>query len=312
MPGRFKRVLNGACFRPAEAVMNGNRLIASLTVVLLYIASASAQLTYTFLSVPNANTTLNGINNNGVISGNYVSNTGAGSFTWDNGIFTYFSISGCSYSAAIGINDSNVVVGYCYTTGTNRVGYIYDGQTTTFVQYSNVPYTELFGINNAGLAVGYEAPDTADYTGLTFDGTEFHTFIVPGLNSWSTFAYGVNNLGDIVGTVDTNGLNQAFLRRNGQYRKFIPSGSDTSGAIGINDNGIMLGSYGKLGAPGGCFLLNTKTGKLKTFTITGTGFDGAACTGINNAGVIVGFVINSDTGEYKGFYTSPMTDADSQ
>ncbi len=291
--------------------MKISRLIFSVFVLLLCVPITFAQITYTILDVPNANTTLNGINNNGVIVGNYVGFAHFGSFTWDNGVFSFFQVPGSLYSAGIGINDSNVVAGY-YRTATGEVGFIYDGLTFTDVQYPNVPYTELFGINNAGLVVGYEAPDTANYAGLTFDGTQFHTFTVPGLNSWSTFAYGVNNLGAIVGTVDTNGLNQAFLRRNGEYRKFSPPGSDTAGAVAINDNGIMLGSYAKLGAPGGCFLLNTKTGKYKTFTITGTGFDGAACTGINNAGVIVGFLLNSDTGVYHGFYTSPVTEADIQ
>lgn len=288
--------------------MRSAHLLGGLVCLYVCVLGAYAQITYTILDVPNANTTLSGINNNGVIVGDYVGVNHFGSFTWNNGVFSYFQVPRVEYSAAIGINDSNVVVGF-YTTATNKGGFIYDGVTFTDVQYPGVPYTELFAINNAGLAVGYEAPDTADYAGLTYDGTQFHTFTVPGLNSWSTFAYGVNNLGDIVGYVDTNGLSQAFLRSNGQYKKFLPPGSNGGSALGINDNGIIVGDYSQLSMPGGCFLLNEYTGKFVTFRITAQGSDGGTCTSINNAGVIVGFFLNSDTGVYRGFYTSPVTAA---
>ena len=92
--------------------MKFTRVTLTLAVLLVRVPLVSAQLTYTILDVPNASTSLSGINNNGVISGNFVSNTGYGSFTWQNGVFSYFSVPGALYSAAIGINDSNVVAGY--------------------------------------------------------------------------------------------------------------------------------------------------------------------------------------------------------
>lgn len=286
--------------------MKSTRVILILAALLVCVPLVSAQLTYTILDVPNASTSLSGINNNGVISGNFVSNASYGSFTWQNGVFSYFSVPGALYSAAIGINDSNVVAGY-YKTSTNEIGFTYDGQSFTNVQYPNVPYTELFGINNAGLLVGYEAPDTADYNGLTFDGTQFHTFIVPGFNSWSTWAYGVNNLGAIVGQVDLNGLSEGFLRVGGRYKTFLYPGAITTAALGINDAGIVVGTYASSTTLTGCFYM--KNGKFKSFSIPSLG-DETFCTGISNGGVIVGFVLNSDKGTYHGFYTSPVADAD--
>jgi len=276
-----------------------------LLSLLTPLASAQLQLTYTIVDAPgDVSTYITGINNNGILSGYYGGATTSANFTWNNGTFSYFNVPGEVYSQANGINDSNQVVGYYSPDGTNRIGFVYDGSNFTYFQYPNVQYTQPYGINNAGLIVGAEDPASGAWTGLLYDGTTFHTFQVSSSNY--TFAYGVNNLNDVVGQENTASYYQGFLRRDGKNKLIAPPGANFSGATGINDNGIIVGSFTTLTTHSECFVW--KNGKFNTFFIPNV--ENTYCIAINNSGALVGYV--SDFGMHiaHGFYTSPVTDAD--
>jgi uncharacterized membrane protein len=278
----------------------------ALLVLLLSLhpltATAQLKLTYTIVDAPgDVSTYVLGINNNGVLSGFYGDNTTSANFTWNNGVFSYFNVPGEVYSQANGINDSNQVVGYYSPDGTNRIGFVYDGANFTYFQYPNAQYTQPYGINNAGLIVGAEEPVGGIWTGLLYDGTKFHT-IAKG--SDYVFLGGVNNLGDVVGAF-IESVTTGFLRSKGRVFLISYPGAVLTSPNGINDNGIIAGNY-YLSADSSCFVF--KNGKFKSFSIPNV--KDTFCLGINNAGVLVGYVSDFGMHVAHGFYTSPVTNAD--
>ena len=56
-----------------------------------------------------------------------------------------------------------------------------------------------------------------------------------------TAAYGVNNLGDIVGVYSPNGFASGFLYSNGNLQTLACSGVNNTYPAGINDNGAIVG-----------------------------------------------------------------------
>lgn len=278
------------------------RIIAAILCLSAPLAFSQLQLTITILDVPGVSTNLTGINNNGVITGYYIQNNETGAeFTWQNGVFSYFNVPNECDVVTGGINDSNQVVGY-YAPQENcneSIGFIYDGATYTYFQYPGAQFTRAFGINNAGLIVGTEYATTG-WVGMLYDGTKFST-ITKG-SDYITAA-GVNNLGAVVGVLSENTVNYGFLRSGGKFTRITYPGAISTGALAINDNGTIVGTEGLNQA---CFVY--RNGKFQTFSISPA--KSTICTGINNAGVIVGYTIPWGPGPSHGFYTSPVTDAD--
>lgn len=281
-------------------------IIYIVAAFVLYVPPARGQLTlhYTIVDAPGtgASTYLTGINNNGVISGYYGLGLTSSSFTWYNGTFTFFNVPGAVFTEANAINDSNQVAGYYDPdTTTARTGFIYDGTSFTDVQYPGVNMTELYGINNASIVVGTEEPTGGGWTGLTYDGTTFRTF---GPAGDYTFVNGINNNNEVVGAVSSI-TTSGFLRSKGKVTVIAYPGAVLTSPNGINDNKIIVGNF-YFSTDSSCFVW--KNGKFNTFSIPNV--KDTFCIGINNAGVIVGYV--SDFGMHiaHGFYTSPVSDAD--
>jgi uncharacterized membrane protein len=280
------------------------RVVAAILFLSTPLAFAQLPLTITILDVPGGvSTELTGINNNGVISGYYIQNNETGAeFTWQNGVFSYFNVPDECDVVTGGINDSNQVVGYYAPQEdcNQAIGFVYDGATFTYFQYPGAQFTQAFGINNAGLIVGTEFSFSSSHLGFLYDGTTFST-ITKGSDYVS--ALGVNNLGSVVGGLTENTVNYGFLRSGGRYTRIAYPGAIATTALAINDSGTIVGAEGFNQS---CFVY--RNGKFQTFSISPA--KDTICTGINNAGVIVGYTIPYGPGPSHGFYTSPVTDAD--
>ncbi|MBI4528708.1 MAG: hypothetical protein HY695_33340 [Deltaproteobacteria bacterium] len=129
----------------------------------------------------------------------------------------------------------------------------------------------VFAVNGrVALAVDYE------FTSIDFPG------------ALSTAAFGINNLGDIVGGRDTtpSGGGSGFLLSGGTFTSIdFPPGSFSGGAHDINDAGEIVGEYRACcGADGRGFLVSE--GSFSTFDVPGA--VGTMPWGINNAGQIAG------------------------
>ena len=236
----------------------------------------------TTIDVPGAEVTgLNGINSAGEIAGYY----GASSndphkhgFLVKNGELIPLDYPRAYATFAYGINDAGLVVGSAELQGGFiAVGFTYDGARFTTFRDGRRPVTIPFGINNFDDTVG--GAGTLDTTrGFEQVGTRFKAINFPG-NYVYAYGCGINNLGDIVGFTDKD----AYSYINGQFNDLDVPGADWTHACGINDTGIIVGSFGSGDQYSGFALLS---GTYFEFSYPGAAF--TAVSGVNDSGVAVG------------------------
>ena len=130
-------------------------------------------------------------------------------------------------------------------------GYIKNGNTYITVDHPNAGHTapfgtKLFGINDLGVAAGTYTVAPGISVGFTSDGTSFTTVFVPGseLGGFGTQVNGINNDGTVTGTyTDPSGLGHGLIVKNGVYNSFTIPGSPFSEIHTINAQGDFVGSY---------------------------------------------------------------------
>ena len=126
------------------------------------------------------------------------------------------------------------------------------------------------GINASGQVVGFVGTSTATDAFLYSNGTMTDLGTLGGSDS---YAYGINDNGQIVGYTDRGGINdnvQAFLYSNGTTTDLGPWA-----AIGINKSGEVVGNSPNYHA---CLYSNGTTTDLGSWR----------AIGINDSGVVVG------------------------
>ena len=138
----------------------------------------------------------------------------------------------------------------------------------------------------AGIMLCLAAPALADYTFTTVD-----VNLPLGIETW---AYGINNSGDIVGSYsDGVATYWGFLDVGGTFTTINPGAVETW-AYGINDSGNIVGPF---------WDGSTYWGFLDvggTFTTVDSGFYvTVGAYGINNSGQIVGYDFDGST--YRGY-----------
>jgi uncharacterized membrane protein len=274
-----------------------------------------ASLTFTTIDVPGmAVTEVNGINTAGDVVGFYGQSTigPLRGFVYSNGTFTYFGYPSQQVTVPGGINDSGLIVGYATQNANRRssvVGFLYDGTTFTMLKDGQNQVTDALGINNAGAVVG-AAGTLGSTNGFEFINGRYKVILFPGQHV-SAFANGINNLGEIVGFTipaadQCPGIYECgYAYKAGKFQNVDFPGALETAALGVNDNGIIVGWYGIAGPA--YYGFAQKGGKYISF-----GYPGAMWTfalGINNSGQIVG-TYSFDGIAYHGFVTSPITAAD--
>jgi probable HAF family extracellular repeat protein len=128
-------------------------------------------------------------------------------------------------------------------------------------------------------------------------GFAYTSFQVPG--SSYTVGLGVNNLGDIVGSFVSNGVQSGFLYTAGVFQTIACPGASFTIAQAINDSGVIVGwcGFGKL-AQGFIYqngiysYVNYPKAKL------------TALEGINNQGEIVGVFQIASTSQHSFYYSN--------
>ncbi len=191
-------------------------------------------------------------------------------FSWIGGVFTDLSTVGMYKTAAI--NDARQIVGtigYYWTYG----GYIHSAAHGCL--YSGGVVTDV------GSIIGDPRTDTE--------------------------ALALDASGDVVGySTAADGSHHAFLYRSGTIQDLGTLPGDYASAIAINDGGLILGTLSNpYNVPLGSFLYSGGTmydfGSL--VTSGGTGWTQLIATGLNNAGVVVGYGTFNDT--TQGFVALP-------
>ncbi len=205
---------------------------AAVTSLVMFIAGSQVAwadgYTLSFLRYPDGTyTNANGINNSGVIVGS----TPLGGFLYQDGVFAPFSEPGATGTVPTAISNNGLIVGYS-SLGT----FLYNGTFTplTFAGHTTVPH----GVNSSGVIVG------SDGNGFWFDGTNFTLIPIPG--AIFTEAYGINDLGQVVGLYNSATEQDGFVYdiNTGTFQDIAVPGASQTQAYGINNLGQIVGAYG--------------------------------------------------------------------
>jgi probable HAF family extracellular repeat protein len=275
---------------------------SSITLTLVAMGSSLGSLqvgwadlvsyTFTTIDAPGAtSTTAYGINNAGQIVG-----IGNGGFLDTHGVFTPLpNIPGITNSspAALGINDAGQIV-----ASVDVLSYLYTNGAFTPIL---IPGSETIanGINNADQVVGYYDFPFGASQGFVETNGVFTTIDVPG--AAATFATGISNNGQIVGTFNDSMGSHGFLYSNGTFTSIDAPGATLTLATGVNRSGQIIGEFIDSSGHSHGFLDNA--GIFTTFDVSGAQFINPF--GINDAGQIVGN-FGDNIGEH-GFVATPIT-----
>jgi len=198
------------------------------------------------LDAPGATSTnANKVNDNDQVVGNFADSAGAThAFLYQNGSFTVFDFPGATATLANDINNSGVVVGEYDNPDFSVHGFVRmpDGTVTTFDD-PNFAGQPAVGNNDLQHIAG------PNY--LFADGT-FTTYFVPG--SFTTQGHDLNNQDQIVGVYagPNTGSADGFVRNsNNSYFDVRFPNSDETLAEGINDKGVVVGSWASFHGSGG-------------------------------------------------------------
>jgi probable HAF family extracellular repeat protein len=257
-----------------------------------------------------------GINNTGQVVGySYITGnnpfSGAGiahAFIYSGGVMTDLgTLGGTLSSSAYAINDAGQVVGTAEITGDTAIhAFLYSGIMMDLgtLDLGPGPYNDSLAqaINTDGQVAGY-----------SYNGTITHAFLYKSgimtdlgtLGGATSFAFGINNSGDVVGSSQTTGnaANLAFLYSGGVMTNLGTLGGTESEALGIGNGGQVVGEAFISGdTTHHAFLYENAVMK----DINPAGWSNTWASGINDSGQVVGYGINPQ-GQEHGFILIPVT-----
>lgn len=208
-------------------------------------------------------------------------------------VFNVIDYPGSTFTDVRGVNNSGQIAGYTSTDGVNNFSFVYSGGVFTALPASPLGPSAL-GMNDSGTIVG--TTTTTPKQGFIFSGGAYTFFSRPGWTN--TEARGVNNAGLVTGwsyELDGSGVLTAsegfiFNPATASFTAIPVAGSTFVIAQGINTAGQVVGNARFV--PGGSkgWLRDPGTGTISQFQIAGGSTD---ARGINDAGIIAGFVTNA-------------------
>jgi probable HAF family extracellular repeat protein len=231
------------------------------------------------LNVPAATATFaHGINNQDTVIGNFLDSNGIShEFTYLNGTYLHWEAPGIDVSPS----------------------------------FSSAPIAPTFGedINDLNQSVGYYLPDNLNARGYFLDpGATFANIDFPGAKQ--TFAYGLNNAGQIVGDyIDSSGNTHGFLAfvtppptnndvwllSNGQWSASVDPGRYPGGA-----QAVASGDFNHDGTSD-VLWFNASTGDAEVWLMASGKWAGGVDIGAHPAGWQIG-----GTGDFNGDHNSDV------
>jgi probable HAF family extracellular repeat protein len=195
-----------------------------------------------------------GINAAGQIVGYFTDSAGTHGFLDIGGSFTPIDVPGATAkfgTFALGINESGQIVGDFFDATGQQHGFLDEGGKFTRVDVPGVMHSSAAtginnGFNGAFQIVGYYDMKN----GFLDTGGSFTPIEVPG--SQTTFPFGINGAGQIVGFFGDTGLGQlcgpkkpthGFLDTGGSVTVVDVPGAIQTCAYGINDAGHIVGLF---------------------------------------------------------------------
>jgi len=186
-----------------------------------------------------------GVNNAGVIAGDYVDASGIqhGMLLAGKKLTSFDGPDGSSGIAAYGVNNSNVAAGWYIDSNGLAQGFTFDGTTVTTVSApKGVNGTEINGINDNGWLTGIYFDAASVQHGFYFDGKKFHKYDVKNSSGYVTELWAVNNSNVMtLYTLDpSSGLPvDGYTLTGKKLAKFDPPDSANTAIHGINNNGDL-------------------------------------------------------------------------
>jgi hypothetical protein len=235
------------------------RSILGVLLLLTFVAvgiAAAPPLTFKFSDVHANKTAIEtdtyGVNNAGVIAGDYVDAksvqhgmilAGAKLTTVDNKGCS--AISGTGGISFYGINSAGEAAGWCTSSKTGLdIGFVYSKGKFTPVNFPKSDGTQATGINDKGEVVGLYLDSAGLSHGFSKIGARYKSINVKG--GTNTVAWGVNNAGQItVYTTNSAGTFDAYLVTGTKFKKIDNPGAGTTGTIVHTpaNNGDIDGTY---------------------------------------------------------------------
>jgi uncharacterized membrane protein len=280
-------------------------------VLFAFVASASAQFTFTSIDFPGGTlTTARGINNQGEIVGAYRIVPPRHALLVKGGQYIPLAPTtflATHFSEAFKSNDRGDVVGDFIGDDGFTHGFLLSKKgVVTTLDFPGASDTAAYGINESGTVVGqWDLLDAFGNIlivhGFTWSNGTFAQFDFPGAGD--TYLFGINASGDLVGGWDpaiTSPLEHGFACSKGQCFSFDFPGAPATQADEINALGHIAGTYLDTGGAQHAFL-------AVGANFTSFDFPGAVATaawGINSADQIVGVYFNADNVRH-GFLAQP-------
>jgi hypothetical protein len=202
----------------------------------------------------------------------------------------------------------SIICGVVYDPNANSVSQVSDTNQGS----GSCAATYLFGTSDPKIQVGYYLIANGGGTNCTTQAVEEYVYpneaptfanfspcsssAFTGTGCANSKAYGINNKGDVVGTVTTNSGSVGWEYREFTYSKIAdPNGSNTQ-ALGINWADDIVGSYQDTSSVLNGFLLQANSND--TYYTEDFGTYGTVVNAINDAGEIVGWHEESGVHHY--------------
>ena len=229
----------------------------------------------------------------------------------------FVDVPGATSTRVWAINDVGATAGDFTDSGGAHHAFIRSpGGTVATVDIPGASSVTLRGINDAGVAVGFysvdtpQGPNAVTYHG--FERTPDGVITVVDLpDAGDSALLGINNIGDIVGQYDLvdQSVGGSFVLKQGRFTTLQdPPGAVPFNvfAVGINDLGVVSGSFIGLNGNYHAFLL--RGGTYTTFDDTGVtttalkGLNNGRAVGVSDNG---GFVFDIATLSITTFIDCP-------
>ncbi len=170
-------------------------------------------------------------------------------FLYSNGVMTDIGVvwDDQHSSIAYDINDLGYVVGHSFGDNHDNRSYLYNNGSVTDLNTLGGAYANAGSINNSNEVVGMSIYANGVTHAFRWSNDTMIDLDHPSSSSTS-YAYGINDLGQIVGTMVPFG-SQGFLWENGQLTDLsdLVGGSGHTTPFAINNQGQVVGYSGSLG-----------------------------------------------------------------
>jgi len=313
--------------RFTATIAAGALALAGTTTLALAGAASAAQAapaatTYRFETLDNAHdVTFNqllGINNEGKIVGYFGSgaqnhpnkgyrlNAPYGQHNYVNENFPR-----SVQTQVTGLNDNGITVGFWSSMNTasmsnNNFGFWEQNGKAHNADFptgdaASPPVDQLLGVNDHDVAVGFWTDAQNNNHGYEYN-IKTHRFSTVNYKGDSLQATAINNHGDVAGVYSpTAGATDGFVRIGRTFIQLSVPGSSSTMALGVNDHDEVVGTY-MVGTGSSAVMhgFTWKPGSGFTTVDDPHGIGTTTINGVNNAGDLVGFYVDS-VGNTDGF-----------